>query len=160
MDGDTLSEGLRVSAPAESPDRRELIRVDARFQNRFRALLLGFALLILLFAAGLSLSVSYFITNPGLLPISGWIPLTFGVISLGGCFLIFKLCDQISHRYCGPIIPILRALDVIRRGERPPPIQLRTHDELQQLAIALNDTFQSLDAMDPPAEGPAASAEQ
>ncbi len=159
MDGDTLSEGLQASAPAEA-NRRELIRVDAEFQNRFRALLLGFALLILLFAAGLSLSVSYFITNPGLLPISAWIPATVGLISLVGCFFIFKLCDRISHRYCGPTIPILRTLDAIRRGERPPPIQLRTYDEYQRLAVALNETFQSLGAMDPPAEGPAAAPEQ
>ncbi len=158
MDGDTLSEGLQASAPAEA-NRRELIRVDAEFQNRFRALLLGFALLILLFAAGLSLSVSYFITNPGLLPISAWIPATVGFVSLAGCIFIFKLCDRISHRYCGPTVPILRTLDAIRRGERPPPIQLRTHDEYHRLAIALNETFQSLGAMDPPAEGSATGAE-
>ena len=158
MDGDTLSEGLQASAPAEA-NRRELIRVDAEFQNRFRALLLGFALLILLFAAGLSLSVSYFITNPGLLPISAWIPATVGLISLVGCFFIFKLCDRISHRYCGPTIPILRTLDAIRRGERPPPIRLRRHHEYHRLAKALNETLQSLGAMDPPAEGPAAGSE-
>ena len=110
------------------------VRVDAEFQNRFRALLLGFALLILLFAAGLSLSVSYFITNPGLLPISAWIPAAAGAISLAGCFFIYKLCDRISHRYCGPLVPILRALDAIRRGERPPPIRLRAHDEYHRLA--------------------------
>ena len=158
MDGDTLSEGLQVSVPAES-NRRELTRVDAEFQNRFRALLLGFALLILLFAAGLSLSVSHFITNPGLLPISAWIPATVGFVSLVGCFFIFKLCDRISHRYCGPTIPILKALGAIRRGERPPPIQLRAHDEYQRLAIALNETVLSLGAMDPPAEGSATGAE-
>ncbi len=159
MDGDTLSEGLQVSVPAES-NRRELTRIDAEFQNRFRALLLGFALLILLFAAGLSLSVSHFITNPGLLPISAWIPASVGLVSLVGCFFIFKLCDRISHRYCGPTIPILKALDAIRRGEHPPPIQLRTHDEYHRLAVALNETFQSLGAMDPPAEGPATAPEQ
>lgn len=158
MDGDTLSEGLQVSVPAAS-NRRELTRVDAEFQNRFRALLLGFALLILLFAAGLSLSVSHFITNPGLLPISAWIPASVGLVSLVGCLVIFKLCDRISHRYCGPTIPILKALDAIRRGEHPPPIQLRTHDEYQRLAIALNETFQSLGAMDPPAAGSATGAE-
>ncbi len=160
MDGDTLSEGSRVSAPADSPNRRGLIRIDAEFQNRFRALLLGFALLILLFAAGLSLSVSYFISNPGLLPIRAWIPATVGVISLGGCFFIYKLCDRISHRYCGPMVPILTAIDAIRRGEHPPPIRLRTHDEYHRLAKALNETFQSLGAMDPPAEGPATAPEQ
>ncbi len=158
MDGDTLSEGLQVSAPAKS-NRREQVRVDAEFQNRFRALLLGFALLILLFAAGLSLSVSYFITNPGLLPISAWIPAAVGIISLGGCFFIYKLCDRISHRYCGPTIPILRTLDAIRRGERPPPIRLRTHDEYHGVATALNQTLQSLGAMDPPAEGPVTGVE-
>ncbi len=36
MDGDTLSEGLQASAPAEA-NRRELILVDDEFQNRFRA---------------------------------------------------------------------------------------------------------------------------
>ncbi len=159
MDGDTLSEGLQASAPAEA-NRRELIRVDAEFQNRFRALLLGFALLILLFAAGLSLSVSYFVTNPGLLPISAWIPAAVGIISLAGCFFIYKLCDRISHRYCGPLVPILRALDAIRRGERPPPIRLRARDEYQRLATALNETFQSLGAMDPPAEAPAPAPER
>jgi len=154
MDGETLSEGSQVSAPEKSRNRRELVRIDPEFQNRFRTLLFGFALLILLFAAGLSLSVSYFISNPGLLPVSVWIPASLAVISLGGCFLIFRLCDRISHRYCGPTIPMLRALRAIRRGERPPPIQLRRHDEFKGLAKALNETFQSLGAMDPPAEGP------
>ncbi len=154
MDGDTLSEGVQAAAPAKS-NRRALVRVDAEFQNRFRALLLGFALLILLFAAGLSLSVSYFITNPGLLPISAWIPAAIGIICLAGCFFIYQLCDRISHRYCGPFLPILRTLDAIRRGERPPPIRLRAHDEYHRLATALNETFQSLGAMDPPAEAPA-----
>ena len=40
MDGDTLSEGLQAAAPAQA-NRRAQVRVDAEFQNRFRALLLA-----------------------------------------------------------------------------------------------------------------------
>ncbi len=159
MDGETLSEGLQVSAPAASRDRRELLRVDAEFQNRFRTLLFAFALLVLLFAAGLSLGVSYFVSHPGLLPLGPWVPACLVMIALGECIIIFRLCDRISHRYCGPTIPILRTLDAIRLGERPPPIQLRTHDEYHGLATALNETFQSLGVMDPADEAPAADPE-
>ena len=129
-------------------DRRGSPRIDAEFQGRFRIAMLAFAVgLVALVALVLSI-VMQMLRNPGLLPPEVWVPV-IGLASAGGiAFLIYYVCDRLSHRYCGPVHRIVRQLEAIEAGERPRPIRLRENDEFQELVERLNATLVRLGAID------------
>ncbi len=132
------------------PDRRQGYRIAPEFQSRFRLLMLLFAFVIALMFTSLSATVAHGLENPGFFPRSGWVPLGFLTVSVAMGLVIIRLCDRISHRLCGPMVPILRTLEAVRNGERPPPIRLRRTDEFQELAEAVNRALARLDALDDP----------
>ena len=57
-------------------------------------------------------------------------------------FLISGLL--ISHRYYGPLVPMLRALNGMKEGKFDQRIYLRKGDELRELAEAINSLSESL----------------
>ena len=126
-------------------DRRRSYRIDPKFQNRFRAAMLAFAIAVLLLAKITSLGVAYSAAHPVEYL---WPPIWWALLSIPGAILIFYLSDMLSHRLCGPVFIMTRTLEAVRRGERPKPIQLRQKDEFRDLADALNATLVALDAMD------------
>jgi HAMP domain-containing protein len=66
-----------------------------------------------------------------------WI-LAISAVSLAVCGTI------ISHRYYGPLVPLLRAVRAITKGEYGNRVQLRKGDELTELAEAINALAASL----------------
>jgi hypothetical protein len=142
---------LRLPVSLSRQDRRKSYRIDPKFQNRYRLHIMKFACLITVMAALLSLGVAHGLRHPGAYPDSIWVPVSFAAVAfLCGIFVIY-LCDRISHRYCGPLIRIVRTLEAVQLGERPPPLKLRERDELRGLAEALNTTLQEHGLMEPPA---------
>ena len=60
-----------------------------------------------------------------------------------GLFLLFivvtlYLSVTYTHKFYGPLVSINRFLDELNEGKNPEPIQLRTNDQLQDLAERLN----------------------
>ncbi len=130
-------------------NRRRSYRIDPKFQNRFRAAMLAFAIAILLLAKLTSLAVAYAVAHPEYLR---WLPVGWALLTVPGAIFIFYLSDRLSHRLSGPVFNMMRTLEAVRRGERPKPIQLRRKDEFRDLASALNATLVALDALDEKAE--------
>ncbi len=133
-------------------DRRRSYRIDPKFQNRFRAAMLAFAIAVLLLAKITSLGVAYTAAHPIEYLRTLWLPIGWALLSVPGAIFILYLSDRLSHRLCGPVFIMTRTLEAVRRGERPKPIQLRRKDEFGDLANALNATLVGLDAMDDKAE--------
>ncbi len=131
-------------------DRRRSYRIDPKFQNRFRAAMLAFAIVILLLTNLTSLAVAYAVAHP--IEYLRWLPVGWALLTVPGAIFIFYLSDRLSHRLSGPVFNMMRTLEAVRRGERPEPIQLRRKDEFRDLANALNATLVELDAMDEKAE--------
>ncbi len=133
-------------------DRRRSYLIDPKFQNRFRAAMLAFAVVILLLAQLTSLGVAYAATHQVEYLRTLWLPVGWALLSIPATISIFYLSDRLSHRLCGPVFIMRRTLEAVRRGERPEPIQLRRKDEFRELADALNETLVALDAMDEKAD--------
>ncbi len=138
--------------PPRNKDRRKSYRIDPKFQNRFRAAMLAFAVVILLLAQLTSLGVAYAATHPVEYLQTLWLPVGWALLSIPATISIFYLSDRLSHRLCGPVFIMRRTLEAVRRWERPKPIQLRRRDEFRELANELNATLVALDAMDEKAE--------
>jgi hypothetical protein len=141
----------RISALFKRDERRQTYRIDVGFQNRFRRTVLALALLTTAMTGLFSASVLYIVTNLDTLLDHLWVPVAFFALSWAFGGLIFYLCDRLSHRFCGPVYRILKELEAVRRGERPGPIRLRSGDEFQELAEALNATFDQFQPTHPPA---------
>ncbi len=133
-------------------DRRKSYRIDPKFQNRVRATMLAFAVVILLLAELTSLGVAYAVAHSVEYLRTLWLPVGWALLSVPATISIFYLSDRLSHRLCGPVFIMKRTLEAVRRGERPEPIQLRRKDEFRDLANELNATLVALDAMDEKAE--------
>ncbi|MGZ3650263.1 MAG: HAMP domain-containing protein [Bdellovibrionota bacterium] len=52
----------------------------------------------------------------------------------------------ISHRYYGPLIPLLRCLRAMKAGDYSQEVRLRKGDELRELATAVNELNEHLKA--------------
>ena len=68
-----------------------------------------------------------------------------GIFNLGIIFLalssllVAAFGIMLTHRYYGPLIPILRSLRAIRDGDYATRVRLRPGDELQDLARVVNE---------------------
>jgi nitrogen fixation/metabolism regulation signal transduction histidine kinase len=63
-----------------------------------------------------------------------------GIIFLALCsMLVAAFGIMLTHRYYGPLIPILRSLKAIRDGDYSTRIHLRPGDELHDLARLVNE---------------------
>ena len=65
------------------------------------------------------------------------------LLAAGFLFLLFivvtlYLSVTYTHKFYGPLVSINRFLDELNEGKNPEPIQLRTNDQLQDLAERLN----------------------
>lgn len=126
-----------------NPKPRRQYWINPPFQTRIVRAILLFVLVIVgetgLFAA----LVAYVLLNPAAVQGSMLtymsIALFAAAISVSAIFVWLGV--RISHRICGPIYRVIKDLEAVRRGEKKGPIRLRKGDEFQELAAALNETF-------------------
>lgn len=67
-----------------------------------------------------------------------------GVFAIG-LFVIY-LGIKISNRIYGPLVPLLRHIDNLKKGVYSSRVTLRRHDELSEIRDALNDLAANLEA--------------
>ncbi len=130
-------------------DRRRGYMVSPQAQGRFRAQILGLALVVSLIALGLTTATTYLVDHKQLLD-GPMVPIWLALSTLVLCAGIVGLCDRISHRVAGPAHRLRCTLEAVQRGETLRPVVLRDGDELQDLAEALNATLQQLGVMQSP----------
>ncbi len=128
--------------------RRRRLLVDPRYQLRAGILVGGVAvvLLVLLNAALLAQSRTSVPSpsSPAAEDWTSWILLLVGsAVFLVGVVLIGVLE---SHRTAGAAYAIRRAVEAIREGRREIRIRLRRGDHLQDLAKAINELAETIDA--------------
>jgi nitrogen fixation/metabolism regulation signal transduction histidine kinase len=100
----------------------------------------------------LGMRLTAFITSPNhnAEGLSELVSAVNGIFNLGIIFL--ALCSilvaafgiMLTHRYYGPLIPILRSLRAIREGDYTSRVRLRPGDELQDLARVVNEISEKL----------------
>ena len=66
------------------------------------------------------------------------------------CAIAFTICGLlISHRYYGPLVPLLRSVRGMKEGNYTQRVHLRKGDELHDLAEAVNSLAESFEARYP-----------
>jgi len=121
--------------------------INSKFQSRFLMSMLLLEAQVACITTGLlSLAWTYIIKLED--PQAGIA--TLGTIvfflSISIAFVVTSgfIAISISHRICGPVYNIMRALDAVKRGEKVGPIHLRKGDDFCELADAVNETFAKL----------------
>lgn len=66
------------------------------------------------------------------------------VISLAVALCAFVYALRLSHRFYGPIVPILRLIEQLKNGDYSARGQLREDDELQEIMSSLNEMSEAL----------------
>jgi hypothetical protein len=133
--------------------RRRQFVVDARYQLR-SGVLVGTVAVVLLFLLNVSLFAQHR-TAPGA-PVAAARPLLGGqdrtswalllagsAVFIGGVILVGVLE---SHRTAGAAFAIRRAVDALRDGRSQTRVRLRRGDHLQDLAKAVNQLAETIDA--------------
>jgi signal transduction histidine kinase len=89
----------------------------------------------------LAVGAAYDITGEGVAAISQVLTTSFmTLISLAVALTAvgFTLCVRISHRFYGPLVPMLRQIESLRAGRYSERLKLRKDDEFRELEEALN----------------------
>jgi hypothetical protein len=150
MSSHEVAAGTQAASQAgQRDDRRHGYMVSPQAQGRFRAQILGLALVVSLIALGLTTATTYLVDHKHLLD-GPMVPIWLALTTLALCAGIVRLCDRISHRVAGPAHRLRCALEAVQRGETLQPVVLRDGDELHDLAEALNATLQQLGVMQSP----------
>ena len=162
MSNTTAPRPRKFDSSQLDPSQRRQLKgklVNPRAQLRFSLFLVAGALLILvLFSAVVIFALNRTIVSlelsEGLQPAislalrkSFTLTLTL-VFILAGLLsaLAVLLGIHVSHRVFGPLVPLRRHIDELKRGNFASRVQLRKNDELVELQDSLNDLAESLEA--------------
>lgn len=70
-------------------------------------------------------------------------------ISLAVAFFVFAYAIRLSHRFYGPMVPLLRLIDRFKKGDYEARGQLREDDEHQEVMASLNELGEFLNQRRP-----------
>lgn len=160
------SSGTEQSTKNVLSDRRTLKGIIVRpvKQIRYAFLFVGGGMLMLtgfiavtlyyirqtIFSLEIAYRLDREITGALIDSLTGMLTLAFVVAAIFSVLSIV-LGMQMSHRYYGPIIPLLRHVEELRNGNYSSRVKLRQSDELIEIQDALNGLAETLDERKPAA---------